>query len=265
MMIGIAYPQISPVIVSIGPLAIRWYSIAYLVGIVLGWWLINRDVKKYNLALDKYKIEDLVFYLTLGIIIGGRLGYAIFYGGEEMWSRPWVIFELWKGGMSFHGGVLGVIMAIWLFAKKINYKFLGITDLVVLYAPIGIFLGRIANFINDELWGRVTNVAWAVRFPSGGYLPRHPSQIYEGLLEGVLMFVVLNLMWQSKSVREKSGLVSAMFVFLYGCFRIIIEQYREPDAQLGYFFGVVTMGQMLSIPLILGGIVVAWIVVKKAN
>ena len=264
-MIGIAYPQISPVIISIGPLAIRWYSMAYLVGIVLGWWLINRDVKKYNLTLDKHKIEDLVFYITLGIILGGRLGYAIFYGGSEMWTRPWTILELWKGGMSFHGGVLGVIMAIWLFAKKINYKFLGITDLVVLYAPIGIFLGRIANFINDELWGRVTDVAWAVRFPSGGYLPRHPSQIYEGLLEGVLMFVVLNLMWQSKSVREKSGLVSAMFIFLYGCFRIVIEQYREPDAHLGYFWGMLTMGQMLSVPLILGGILVALVACKKQN
>lgn len=257
-MIGFAYPEISPIIVAIGPLAIRWYSMAYLVGIVLGWILINRNVKKYSLSLEKQQVEDFVFYLTIGIIIGGRLGYAIFYGGAEMWLKPWHLLELWKGGMSFHGGVLGVIVAIWLYSKKINYDFFKLTDLVVLYAPIGIFLGRIANFINDELWGRITNVSWAVRFPNGGYLPRHPSQLYEGLLEGVLMFVILNLMWQSSMIRKKSGLVSAVFVLLYGLFRCFLEQFREPDAQLGYFWGMITMGQLLSIPLILVGLLVIY-------
>lgn len=257
-MSGLAFPEISPIIFSIGPLAIRWYSMAYLVGIVLGWWLINRNVKANSLGLSKTDVEDLVFYLTIGIILGGRLGYAIFYGGAEMWLKPWHLLEVWKGGMSFHGGVIGVIVATYLFAKKIKYSFLGLTDLVVLYAPIGIFLGRLANFVNDELWGRVTDVAWAVRFPSGGYLPRHPSQLYEACLEGLLMFVILNCLWMLPKVRERQGVVSALFIIFYGCFRTIVEQFREPDAQLGFFFGSVTMGQMLSLPLVLVGAIVLW-------
>ena len=255
-MVGLSFPDISPIMFSIGPLAIRWYSMAYLVGIVAGWMLVNRNVRINKLGLEKTQIEDLMFYITLGIILGGRLGYAIFYGGAEMWLKPWRLLEIWKGGMSFHGGVVGVIAAVWLFSRKIKYSFLALTDLAVLYAPIGIFLGRLANFVNDELWGRVTTVPWAVRFPAGGYLPRHPSQLYEGLLEGVLMFVVLNLLWQLPKIRRIHGVVSALFIILYGCFRIILEQFREPDAQLGFFFGGVTMGQMLSIPLIVGGLAV---------
>ncbi len=255
-MVGLSFPDISPIMFSIGPLAIRWYSMAYLVGIVAGWMLVNRNVRINKLGLEKTQIEDLMFYITLGIILGGRLGYAIFYGGAEMWLKPWRLLEIWKGGMSFHGGVVGVIAAVWLFSRKIKYSFLALTDLAVLYAPIGIFLGRLANFVNDELWGRVTTVPWAVRFPAGGYLPRHPSQLYEGLLEGVLMFVVLNLLWQLPKIRRIHGVVSALFIILYGCFRIILEQFREPDAQLGFFFGGVTMGQMLSIPLMVGGLAV---------
>lgn len=255
-MVGLSFPDISPIMFSIGPLAIRWYSMAYLVGIVAGWLLVNRNVRINKLGLEKTQIEDLMFYITLGIILGGRLGYAIFYGGAEMWLKPWRLLEIWKGGMSFHGGVVGVIAAVWLFSRKIKYSFLALTDLVVLYAPIGIFLGRLANFVNDELWGRVTTVPWAVRFPAGGYLPRHPSQLYEGLLEGVLMFVVLNLLWQLPKIRRIHGVVSALFIIFYGCFRIILEQFREPDAQLGFFFGGVTMGQMLSIPLMVGGLAV---------
>ena len=255
-MVGLSFPDISPIMFSIGPLAIRWYSMAYLVGIVAGWMLVNRNVRINKLGLEKTQIEDLMFYITLGIILGGRLGYAIFYGGAEMWLKPWRLLEIWKGGMSFHGGIVGVIAAVWLFSRKIKYSFLALTDLAVLYAPIGIFLGRLANFVNDELWGRVTTVPWAVRFPAGGYLPRHPSQLYEGLLEGVLMFVVLNLLWQLPKIRRIHGVVSALFIILYGCFRIILEQFREPDAQLGFFFGGVTMGQMLSIPLIVGGLAV---------
>ncbi len=261
---GLAFPDISPIMFSVGPLAVRWYSMAYLIGIVAGWWLINRNVRKNQLGLSPLQVEDLMFYLTIGIIVGGRLGYALFYGGAEMWLKPWHLLEIWKGGMSFHGGTAGVIVAVWLFARKINYDFLALTDLVVLYAPIGIFLGRLANFVNDELWGRVTNVPWAVRFPSGGFLPRHPSQLYEGLLEGALMFVVLNLLWLLPQVRRRHGLVSAMFILLYGCFRIVLEQFREPDAQLGFFFGGVTMGQMLSVPLILAGAVVLWLAGRRA-
>lgn len=255
-MTGLEFPAVSPVMLAIGPLTIRWYSMAYLIGILAGWFLLKRNAEKNQLGLSSKDIEDLVFYLTLGIIIGGRLGYAIFYGGREMWLQPWHILELWKGGMSFHGGAAGVIAAAWLFARKIKYPFLALTDLIVLYAPIGIFLGRLANFVNDELWGRVTDVPWAVRFPSGGYLPRHPSQLYEAFFEGMVMFIVLNWLWQYKKVRAFHGLASALFVIFYGVFRILMEQFREPDAQLGFFFGHITMGQMLSVPLIAAGIFV---------
>lgn len=253
-MIGLEFPDVSPIIFSIGPVAIRWYSMAYLVGIILAWLLIKRNIKKYDLPLDSDKLEDLVFYITLGIIIGGRLGYVLFYGGNSFWRNPVQILEVWKGGMSFHGGVLGVIAGAYLFARKIKYKFLGITDLVVLYAPIGIFCGRLANFINDELWGRVTDVAWAVRFPNGGYLPRHPSQLYEAFFEGIVIFVLLNWLWRYKYVRERNGFVSALFVLSYGIFRVLMEQFREPDEQLGFFFGNITMGQILSLPLMIVGL-----------
>lgn len=262
-MIGLDFPQISPVMFSIGPLDIRWYSMAYLVGILLGWFLINRNVQKNNLELNRQKVEDLIFYLTLGIILGGRLGYAIFYGGKAMWSEPWHILEIWKGGMSFHGGVAGVIIALWVYARKINYKFLGLTDLVVLYAPIGIFLGRLANFANDELWGRVTDVPWAIRFPAGGYLPRHPSQLYEAFFEGIVMFLLLNWLWRYSFVRNRSGLVSALFVLMYGVFRISMEQFREPDQHMGFFFGGITMGQILSLPLIVLGLMVIVFLLRK--
>lgn len=259
-MTGLTYPEISPIAFSLGPIDIRWYSLAYLTGILAAWFLLLRNNDKNKLGYSRQQIEDLAFYVTLGIIIGGRLGYAVFYGGAEMWLKPWRLLELWKGGMSFHGGIAGVIGAVWLFARKYQFKFLAITDLVVLYTPIGMFLGRIANFINDELWGRETDMPWAVRFPNGGYVPRHPSQLYEAFFEGIIIFIVLNLMWRSPKVRERSGIVSAMFVLLYGVFRILMEQFRQPDVQLGFFFGGVTMGQMLSVPLIAAG---AWVLTVK--
>ena len=165
--------------------------------------------------------------------------------------------------MSFHGGAAGVAAAAYLFARKVKYPFLGVTDLVVLYAPIGIFLGRLANFVNDELWGRVTDVPWAVRFPNGGGLPRHPSQLYEAFFEGIVMFIVLNWLWRYKPVREHKGTVSAMFVLLYGCFRILMEQFREPDAHMGFFFFHLTMGLILSLPLIVLGVAVLWLVWRQ--
>ncbi len=253
-MYGLAYPEISPIAFSLGPLAVRWYSLAYLFGILSAWFLLLRNIKKYQLPLDKAKVEDLVFYVTLGIILGGRLGYAIFYGGAAMWQNPLHLLEIWKGGMSFHGGVAGVIIAVYVYVRKIQYSFLGLMDLVALYTPIGIFLGRLANFVNDELWGRVSNVAWAVRFPNGGFLPRHPSQLYEAFLEGLVMLVILNFAWRYKAVREKHGVVSALFVLFYGIFRMLLEQFREPDMQLGFIIGHITMGQLLSLPLVLTGV-----------
>ncbi len=256
-MTGLAYPEISPIIFSIGPIAIRWYSMAYLFGILAAWYLVLRNVRKYNLPISKSNLEDLVFYITLGIILGGRLGYVLFYGQNIFWQNPLEVFAIWHGGMSFHGGIIGVIAASYLVARKIHYPFLSITDLVALYAPIGMFCGRLANFANDELWGRVSSVPWAIRFPNGGYLPRHPSQLYEAFLEGVLLFIILNLLWQKKWIRQHTGFVSGLFLILYGGFRILVEQFREPDAQLGFVFGHITMGQMLSLPFIVLG---AWAV-----
>lgn len=264
-MTGIDFPAVSPIMFSIGPLAVRWYSMAYLAGIVIAWVLVLRNIKKYHLEITKEQVEDLAFYATLGIILGGRLGYVLFYGTSYFWHNPMQILAVWQGGMSFHGAVLGVIFAVWLFARKIKYSFLGITDLVVLYAPIGICLGRLANFVNDELWGRVTNVPWAVKFPNGGYLPRHPSQLYEAFFEGVIMFVILNWLWHFKFVRDRKGFVSSVFVICYGIFRISMEQFREPDAQVGFFLNYLTMGQILSLPLIIAGAVVLFLIIKKST
>ena len=262
-MIGLAYPEISSIAFSIGPIAIRWYSLAYLFGILAAWFLILRNNKKNNLGYTRQQIEDLAFFVTLGIVIGGRLGYALFYGGSEMWLKPWRILELWKGGMSFHGGIVGVILATWLYVRKYKLKFLAVTDIIALYAPIGMFLGRIANFINDELWGRVTDVPWAVRFPNGGFVPRHPSQLYEAFFEGIVIFVLLNWIWKYSKVRNNHGVISALFILFYGLFRIAMEQFRQPDAHLGFFFGTVTMGQMLSLPLIVAGGFILYRNIKK--
>ena len=254
MMTGFAYPEISPIIVQIGPLALRWYSIAYLFGILFGWWLAAKRIKKYQIPLTKNNLEDIVFYFTLGVILGGRLGYVLAYGTEKFWLNPLEIFAVWHGGMSFHGGIVGVIIAMYLAAKHVNFSFLKLTDFTAPLVPVGIFLGRLANFVNDELWGRVTNVAWAVRFPNGGYLPRHPSQLYEACLEGVVLFVILNLMWTNKQCRERKGFISGAFLLGYALFRMLLEQFREPDAQLGFLWSGVTMGQLLSLPALLGGV-----------
>lgn len=251
---GLSFPQISPILFSLGPMDIRWYSLAYLFGIIAAWFLVRRNIKKFNLPISRTNLEDVVFYITLGIVIGGRAGYVLFYGQDMFWHNPLEIFAIWHGGMSFHGGIIGVILAAYLSARKIGYRFLSLTDLIALYAPIGLFCGRLANFANDELWGRVTDVAWAVRFPNGGYLPRHPSQLYEALCEGLIIFVVLNTLWQSRWVRQHTGFISGTFLILYGFFRILLEQFREPDVQLGFIFGHITMGQLLSLPLILSGL-----------
>ena len=253
-MTGLAFPDVSPVMFSIGGFAVRWYSMAYLAGIVLAWAWLLRDVKKYRLDFDKSAIEDVVFYVTIGIIAGGRLGYALFYGGSAFWREPWQILAIWHGGMSFHGGAVGAVFGLWYAAYKHKLDFWQLTDMAALYAPIGLFLGRLANFVNDELWGRVSEVPWAVRFPSGGYLPRHPSQLYEAFCEGLLMLLILNCLWRfCPVVRKRKGTVSALFVVLYAVFRIVLENFRQPDAQLGFYFGFITMGQMLSLPLLVFG------------
>ena len=254
LMTGLEFPNISPIIFSIGGFALRWYSMAYLVGIIAAWWAILRITKKYELNLTKQQIEDMIFFITLGIIIGGRLGYVIFYGQGFFWHHPLKIFAIWNGGMSFHGGAVGAALGLLYTAHSRKVDFWLLTDLAALFAPIGIFLGRLANFINDELWGRVTDVPWAVRFPSGGFLPRHPSQLYEAFTEGLGILIILNLLWLCKPIRERRGIISALFIILYASFRILLEYFRQPDKQLGFLWEGFTMGQILSLPILVFGL-----------
>ena len=259
----IDFPNISPIAFSVGPFDLRWYALAYLIGILSAWFLTNKNIKKYNLDINNVMLDDLVFYVTLGIILGGRLGYVLFYGNAYFFRNPLQIFAIWRGGMSFHGGIIGVILSIYIFSLKYKISFFKITDLVSLYVPIGIFLGRLANFVNGELWGRVTNVAWAVKFPAGGYLPRHPSQIYEALTEGVFMFIVLNILWRYEYVRKHQGIISAMFLIIYTASRMCMELFREPDDHIGFLFAKITMGQLLSAPLLIFGLGILYKATKK--
>ena len=248
------FPDIDPVIFSIGAFSLRWYAMAYLAGIIISWILLKRNIKKYHLGISSEQLDDLVFYTTLGIILGGRFGYIICYGDGYFWRNPAEILAVWHGGMSFHGGIVGVIIALFCYARKYKFSYLRITDLVALYTPIGIFLGRLANFVNGELWGRITTVPWAVKFPEGGYFPRHPSQLYEALTEGVIMFIILNLLWRKEYIRKHSGIISALFLIIYGLSRILMEFFREPDRQIGFILGNLTMGQLLSAPFLILGI-----------
>ncbi len=264
-MVGLAYPNISPVLLHLGIFDIRWYSLAYLAGIVIAWVLIYKNIKKYHLPITRKALDDLIFNMTLGIILGGRIFYVLFYNFDMFAKNPLEIFAIWHGGMSFHGGLVGVILGIFYSARKMKYPFLGLSDLAALYAPIGLFFGRLANFINDELWGRVTDVPWSVRFPNGGYLPRHPSQIYEALLEGILLFTLLNILWRYEWVRKTKGFVSGMFLAGYGLSRIVVEFFREPDKQLGFILKDMTMGQMLSLPVLIAGLLMIYFVTKTKS
>lgn len=248
------FPNISPIVFSIGSFSLRWYALAYLAGIISAWLLIKRNIRKYNINISSAQLDDLVFYATLGVIFGGRLGYVVCYGDGYFWKYPLEILAVWHGGMSFHGGIVGVILGLYYFAHKYRFPFLKITDLVALYVPIGIFLGRLANFVNGELWGRITTVPWAVKFPDGGYFPRHPSQLYEALSEGILMFIILNYLWRKAYIREHTGIISAMFLIIYAISRICMEFFREPDRQIGFIANNITMGQLLSLPFLLLGI-----------
>lgn len=251
---GFDFPSISPIIFSVGGFSLRWYSMAYLVGIVAAWVLAWRMIKKFSLPISRQQLEDAVFFTTLGIILGGRLGYVLFYGEDYFWRNPLQILAIWRGGMSFHGGAVGAVLGLWYVAHSRKINFWLLTDLAALFAPIGLFLGRVANFVNDELWGRVTTVPWAVKFPNGGYLPRHPSQLYEAFTEGLCIFVVLNLLWQCKKFREKRGAASVVFVLMYTFFRFFIEYFRQPDEQIGFLWLGLTMGQILSLPIFVFGI-----------
>ena len=258
------FPDIDPIIFQIGPLAIRWYALAYIAGLMLGWKYIVRLVRRDGdkAAMSEVQVDDFLVWATIGVVLGGRLGYVLFYRPGFYLDNPGEILAVWQGGMSFHGGLLGVTAAMLLFSRKYKLSFLGVTDLISMAAPIGLFFGRLANFINGELWGRTSDVAWAMAFPHGGPAPRHPSQIYESLLEGALLFLIL---WYLRNKTDKAmqpGFLTGIFIGGYGLARFAVEFFREPDAHLGFLFAGATMGQMLSLPLVLLG---AYLVLRAAK
>ncbi len=254
------YPVIDPVLVNIGPLPIRWYALAYIAGLIGGWWMARRLVSQPKLWGDRARpdaasLDDMLVYAALGVVLGGRIGYVLFYNPEFFLAHPASIPAVWEGGMSFHGGLVGATLGLWLFARRVKAPFLSVFDLTACVTPIGIFFGRLANFIKPELWGRPTDVAWAMVFPdnAAGPFPRHPSQLYEAALEGVVLFLILLIARRMGALR-RPGLTTGIFAIGYGVARIICEFFREPDPQLGFLFGGATMGMLLSLPLILAGI-----------
>tara|TARA_B100001996_G_C18631439_1_gene581910 strand:+ start:386 stop:1189 length:804 start_codon:yes stop_codon:yes gene_type:complete len=247
-----------PVLIDLGFFQIRWYSLAYIFGIIIGWKYAIKIIKlssnnNYS-KIDEEQFNDLIIYIVFGIILGGRIGYVIFYNLEYYVQNFFDIFKLWKGGMSFHGGLLGVIISIFLFSNNKKIKFFKFSDIICCVSPIGIFFGRIANYINGELYGKASSIPWAVIFPYGGNIPRHPSQIYEALLEGLLLFILLNYLALKKKLLFKTGFISGLFLILYSIFRIFSEFFREPDANLGYFLNYFTMGTILSFITFVAGL-----------
>jgi phosphatidylglycerol:prolipoprotein diacylglycerol transferase len=252
--LALTFPTIDPVAVQIGPLAIRWYALAYIAGILLGWQYAVHLIKRPPYVMDRVAVDDFIVWVTVGIIVGGRLGYVLFYKPGYYIQNPLEIVYIWRGGMSFHGGMLGVIVAIILFARQRGISMFALGDIVSAVAPIGLFFGRIANFINGELYGRPSDVPWAMVFPHGGPEPRHPSQIYQAGLEGLLLFVILAVLAHRTELRRRPGFIGGAFLCGYAIARMIGELFREPDAHLGFIIGPVTMGQILSLPMLLAGI-----------
>jgi phosphatidylglycerol:prolipoprotein diacylglycerol transferase len=247
---------LDPVLVQIGPLAIRWYSLGYLAGILVGWWYLLKLIDRPGAPMARRHADDMVFYATLGIILGGRLGYVLFYKPVFYLENPIDILKLWDGGMSFHGGVIGTSLGIFYLVRKNGLNWLRIHDYVACCVPFGLFFVRLANFVNGELWGRPTDVPWAVIFPTGGEVPRHPSQIYEAGLEGILLFLILWFLFWKTDARYQPGRLVGMFLLGYGVFRFLVEYYREADSHLVAFAQQtgLHMGQWLSVPMILGGV-----------
>jgi phosphatidylglycerol:prolipoprotein diacylglycerol transferase len=256
----LAFPDIDPVALQIGPLAIRWYALAYIAGIVLGWRLARRIVEAAPPAGTKRQMDDFVTWATLGIILGGRLGYVLFYKAGYYLHHPLEALMVWQGGMSFHGGALGVVAAALLFCRKEGLRPLAFGDRVAVVVPIGLIFGRVANFVNAELYGRPASVPWAMVFPTDPeQLPRHPSQLYQAGLEGVLMFALMWFLWTRTRLRERAGALTGALVAGYGAARILGEFFRQPDAHLGLLAGFATMGQLLSVPMVLVG---AWLIAR---
>jgi phosphatidylglycerol:prolipoprotein diacylglycerol transferase len=260
---AIAFPVIDPVAVSLGPLVVRWYALAYVAGLLLGWWLARRLVSRPSLwgrtpPADAAGLDDLLVLIAFGVVLGGRIGYVLFYSLDYYLDHPVEALMVWRGGMSFHGGLTGAILAMCWFAWRRKQEVLPVFDLIASVAPIGLLFGRIANFVNGELWGRATDVPWAFIFPTGGPVPRHPSQLYEAALEGFLLLAVVQLLVHRGGLR-RPGLVAGSFGLGYGLARSFCELFREPDQQIGFLAGGLTMGMILSAPLILGGL---WLITR---
>ncbi|SDR34302.1 prolipoprotein diacylglyceryl transferase [Pseudovibrio sp. Tun.PSC04-5.I4] len=270
-LLAIPFPMIDPVLIEFGPLAIRWYALAYIAGILLAWRYMILAVRNTSLwgkasHPNETDIDDFVMWATIGIVLGGRLGYVLFYNLPYYLANPADIFAVWEGGMAFHGGLLGMIVALILYSRLRGLSVWSMFDLAAIAAPIGLFFGRIANFINSELWGRPTDVAWAVVFPNGGPEPRHPSQLYEAGLEGLVLFIVLRVLSHRFHLLKKPGVLAGSFAIGYGLARTFVEFYREPDAHIGYLSGFLTMGMLLSLPMVLiGALVVLWALRKNAS
>ncbi|MGB9152191.1 MAG: prolipoprotein diacylglyceryl transferase [Alphaproteobacteria bacterium] len=261
-----SFPHIDPVALSIGPLAIRWYALAYLAGFVAGWrWCMSMARQDAGVLKPEY-YDEFLTWAVLGVILGGRIFYVLFYNADQYWDHPLEIFKIWHGGMSFHGGMTGVIVAAILFTRRRKIPFFAFTDLLACVTPIGLGLGRLANFVNGELYGRVTDVPWGIVFPRGGDLPRHPSQIYEALAEGLLLLIIMFLLSRQPGIRARAGILSGVFLTLYGIMRFSIEFFREPDAQLGFLFAGATMGQLLCVPMIVAGVsILVWACRRKTD
>lgn len=270
-LLALPFPAIDPVLIELGPFPVRWYALAYLAGLLLGWWLAQRLIARNDLFAASgppklAQLDDFLLWAAIGIVCGGRLGFVLFYNLDYYLENPLEIIQPWRGGMSFHGGAAGLMVATYLFARRQALPFLTLMDVVTAVAPVGLFFGRIANFINGELYGRVSDVPWAILFPRGGYLPRHPSQLYEAALEGLVLFIVLMVLVFRVRALRWPGVIAGVFLAGYGVARSIVEFYREPDAQLGYLAGGLTMGQVLSLPMILCGvIIVIWAARRQAR
>ena len=259
------FPNINPVALDLGVIKIRWYALSYIVGILLSWFLILKIIKIKKIDLNSKEISDLISNCMIGIIIGGRLGYVIFYNPEYYSNNLVEIFKIWNGGMSFHGGFVGVVFAVIYSSKLFKIPILTFADLIAIVAPVGLFFGRLANFINGELFGRTTNHSFGIIFPNGGDVPRHPSQLYEAFFEGIVLFIILWVMMHIFDLLKKPGIITSLFIFLYGVFRFFIEFFREPDQHIGLLYFEFSMGQILSFPMILIGLYFSIIFYNKSK
>jgi len=254
MLAAIPFPEIDPILFSLGPFAIRWYGLAYVAGLLFGWWYLARLARAEPKVMTPEDAGDFLTWATIGVVLGGRLGYVLFYKPAFFLANPGAVFTVWEGGMSFHGGLLGVVIAGILFTRRRKIDPLRFADMLSCVAPVGLFFGRIANFINGKLFGRVTDVPWGVVFPHGGPEPRHASQLYEAALEGIVLFVLVNLLWRQPSLRNRPGLATGVFIAGYAIARSLVELFRQPDAHIGLLALGSTMGQWLSLPMLAIGI-----------